>query len=105
MEANMKRITIALVAALLSLSSALADDAHHKQAPLAQGEIRKVDKAAGKITLKHGPIPSIDMPAMTMAYQIKDAKMLGSLKAGDKVLFQAEKLGDAYTVTRIELAR
>jgi len=89
-----------------------ADDhsAHHpgtqaKSAPMSEGEVRKVDKAANKVTLKHGPIPNIDMPAMTMVFVVKDPAMLAKLKAGDKVRFQAQKLGDTYTVTRIEAVR
>jgi Cu/Ag efflux protein CusF len=70
-----------------------------------EGEVRKVDKAANRVTLKHGPIPNIDMPAMTMAFQAKDPAMLAGLKAGDKVKFEAQKQGDVYTVTRIERAR
>jgi Cu(I)/Ag(I) efflux system periplasmic protein CusF len=61
-----------------------------------------VDKAANKVTLKHGPIPNIDMPAMTMVFKAKDPAMLAGLKAGDKVKFEAQKVGDVYTVTRIE---
>jgi len=69
---------------------------------LADGEVRKVDKAANKVTLKHGPVPSIDMPAMTMVFRAKDPAMLAGLKPGDKVKFEAQKVGDVYTVTRIE---
>jgi Cu/Ag efflux protein CusF len=73
---------------------------------LADGEIRRVDKEAKKLTIKHGPIPSLDMPAMTMVFQVKDAAMLERVKAGDKVKFQAEKnAGGQYTVTRIEAAK
>jgi len=72
---------------------------------MADGEIRKVDKDAGKLTIKHGPIPSMEMPPMTMVYRVKDPAMLGRVKAGDKVKFQAEKIGGAYTVTGIELAK
>lgn len=72
---------------------------------MAEGEIRKVDRDAGKVTIKHGPIPSMDMPPMTMVYRAKDPAMLGRVKAGDKVKFAAEKLGGAYTVTKIEVAR
>lgn len=72
---------------------------------LADGEIRKVDKDAGKLTIKHGPIPSMDMPPMTMVYRVKDAAMLDQLKPGDKVKFDAEKLGGAFTVTKIEKAQ
>lgn len=72
---------------------------------MADGEIRKVDRDAGKITIKHGPIPSLDMPPMTMVFQVKDAALLEQVKAGDKVKFSAEKLGGAYTVTKIEAAK
>jgi Cu(I)/Ag(I) efflux system protein CusF len=70
---------------------------------LANGEIRKVDKKAGTVTIKHGPIQSIDMPAMTMVFQVKEAAMLDRVKAGDKVKFQAEMgAGGKVTVTQIE---
>ena len=72
---------------------------------LADGEIRKVDKDAGKLTIKHGPIPRMDMPQMTMVYRVKDPAMLEQLKPGDKIRFDAEKLGGTYTVTRIEKAQ
>lgn len=71
---------------------------------LADGEVRKVDKDAGKLTIKHGPIPSMDMPPMTMVYRVKDAAMLDQVKAGDRIRFDAEKVGGAYTVTKIERA-
>ena len=101
----MKRFAFVLIAAALSLSSALADEAHHKQGPLSDGEIRKVDKDAKKLTIKHGPILNLDMPAMTMVFQVKDPAILDKVKAGDKVKFQAEKLGGAFTVTGIEPAK
>ncbi len=66
------------------------------------GEVRKVDKEAGKITLKHGPIKSLDMPAMTMVYQVNDPAMFGRVTVGDKVKFSAEMRGGAMIVTRIE---
>lgn len=72
---------------------------------LADGEIRRVDKDAGKLTIKHGPIPSMDMPPMTMVYRVKDAAMLEAVKPGDKVKFSAEKVGGAYTVTAIDKAQ
>ena len=82
-----------------------AHNAHHPGAALSDGEVRKVDKDAKKITLKHGPIQSLDMPAMTMVFQVKDPAMLEQVKAGDKVKFEAEKLGGAFTVTKIEQAK
>jgi len=70
---------------------------------LADGEIRKVDKKAGTVTIKHGPIQAIDMPAMTMVFQVKEAAMLDRVKAGDKVKFQAAMgAGGKVTVTQIE---
>ena len=70
--------------------------------PLTEGEVRKVDKEAKKITIKHGPLQNLDMPAMTMVFQVKDPAMLEQVKAGDKVKFEAQKMGGAFTVTAIE---
>jgi Cu/Ag efflux protein CusF len=50
-------------------------------------------------------MPSLDMPAMTMVFQVKDPAMLDQVKTGDKVQFTAQKLGGAFTVTRIESTR
>jgi len=107
-----KVLFAALVAGALLASAAHAEDAHHKSAAgaaqsgaaLSDGEVRKVDKDAKKITIKHGPLAKLDMPAMTMVFQVKDPAMLGRVKAGDKVKFEAEKVGGAFVVTRIEPA-
>jgi Cu(I)/Ag(I) efflux system protein CusF len=72
---------------------------------VANGTIRKVDKDAGKLTIKHEAIPGMDMPPMTMIYRVKDAAMLDQVKPGDKVKFTSEKIGGAYTVTAIEKRR
>ena len=89
-----------------------ADDhsAHHagtkaQSTALSEGEIRKVDKDAKKVTIKHGPLTNLDMPPMTMVFQVKDPAMLGQVKAGDKVRFTAEKIGGQYTVTTLEPAK
>ncbi len=66
------------------------------------GEVRKVDKSASKITLRHEPIQNLDMPAMTMVFQAPQAALIDGLAAGDKVRFHAEQLNGAYVVTRIE---
>jgi Cu/Ag efflux protein CusF len=95
-EKDMKR-TIALLLGLALAGTALAQ--------MADGEVRKVDKDAKKITIKHGPIQNLDMPAMTMVFQVGDPAMLEKVKTGDKVKFQAEKVGGAMTVTKIEAAR
>ena len=80
-------------------------DVHHPAAALSDGEVRKVDKDAKKITIKHGPLANLDMPPMTMVFQVKDPAMLDQVKAGDKVKFQAEKVGGAFTLTQIEPAK
>lgn len=72
---------------------------------MSDGEIKKVDKDAGKITIKHGPLANLDMPGMTMVFRVKDAAMLDQVKAGDKVRFNAEKLNGALTVTAIEAGK
>ena len=73
--------------------------------PMTAGEIRKVDKKAGKVTIKHGPIANLDMPAMTMAFRVKEVTILDQVKPGDKIKFAVDKVGGAYTVLRIEPVR
>ena len=67
--------------------------------------MRKVDKDAAKITLSHGEIRNLEMPPMTMVFQVKDKAMLDKVKAGDKVRFAADKVGGAYTIIQIEPAK
>lgn len=102
-------ITAGLSAPALAQKSAGDHAKHHEaaktEAAMADGEVRKIDKAAKKITLKHGRIPSIDMDPMTMMFSVQDAAMLDKLKVGDKVKFQADLVGGAITVTRIEPAK
>jgi Cu(I)/Ag(I) efflux system periplasmic protein CusF len=74
---------------------------HH--AALTEGEIRKVDKDARKLTIRHGPITSLDMPAMTMVFQVQDPAVLDQVKVGDKVRFVAEKREGAFIVTAVEV--
>jgi len=71
--------------------------------PQAQGEVRKVDKATGKISLKHGEIKNLDMPPMSMVFQAQDPALLNKVKAGDKVVFTAEQINGVYTLISIEL--
>lgn len=71
-------------------------------APMVDAEVRKVDKDAGKITLKHGPITNLEMPGMTMVFRVKDPAMLDKVKEGDKIRITADKIGGAFTVMSIE---
>lgn len=70
----------------------------------ADGEVRRIDKAAGKITLRHGEIKSLDMPPMTMVFQVKDAALLDGVKPGDKVKFRAVKEGGQIRVIELKPA-
>lgn len=72
---------------------------------MTDGEVRKVDKDGGKLTLKHGDIKSLDMPAMTMVFVVKDKAMLDKLKAGDKVKFKAINDAGKFTVTEMQMAQ
>lgn len=74
-------------------------------ASLTEGEVRKVDKESKKMTIRHGPIENLGMPAMTMVFQVKDPSMLDQVKAGDKIRFSAEKVGNTFTVTGMEPAK
>ena len=109
--------TIAMAALLVVLSApALAQQkaedhsAHHpaaavSAADMTEGEIRKVDKDAKKLTIKHGEIKNLDMPPMTMVFQVKDAGVLDKLKVGDKVRFAVQKSDTGFVVTDIQTAK
>lgn len=88
----------------LTLIATLVTSAAFAQAalPVSEAEVRKVDKDAGKITLKHGEIKNLDMPPMSMVFQVQDKALLDKVKAGDKVSFTADKVNGAYTVMSIE---
>ena len=91
----MKKLLLALIAA-----TALAAQAQNTDA-----EVKKVDKAQGKITLAHSGIKTLDVPPMTMALRVKDARMLEGVNAGDKVKATIEKVDGQYTVTSLSKAQ
>lgn len=72
---------------------------------MTEGEVRKVDKENKKITLRHGEIKNLEMPGMTMVFQVKDPAMLDMVKTGDKVMFKAEKANGAMVVTEIQTVK
>ncbi len=110
MNTTLKTLIATLSIALLTPLGALADDAHHKPAATAgaddmtDGEVRKIDLEAGKVTLKHADIKSLDMPAMTMVFVVKDKALLEKLKTGEKVRFKVVNDGGKFTVTDIQPA-
>lgn len=90
---------------LLGGSLALVASVAFAQIPLVDAEVRKVDKDNQKITLKHGEIKNLDMPAMTMVFNVKDPSVLDKLNAGDKVQFRAASEGGKFVVTEIQPAK
>jgi Cu/Ag efflux protein CusF len=95
----MRIISALIVAALL----AFGGQASLAQSPMVSGQVIKVDPAAKKITIKHGPIPQLDMDeAMTMVYAVSDPDLLKAVKPGDKIRFEAEQINGQYTVMKIE---
>ncbi|MCL4747561.1 MAG: copper-binding protein [Burkholderiaceae bacterium] len=111
-----------LAAALVASAAAPAEEKHHPPgaanaappaaspvaqdgaAALVEGEVRRVDRAQAKLTLKHGEIRNLEMPPMTMVFKVKDPAILDKLKVGDRVRFSADQVDGAFTVTRIEAA-
>ena len=106
---KLKTIVFALAVGMAVPYAAIADDSLHTataaNASLTSGEVKKVDKDASKVTIKHGPIQNLEMPAMTMVFRVKEPAMLDNLTAGDQIKFIAEKSGGALIVTRIEGAK
>jgi Cu(I)/Ag(I) efflux system protein CusF len=70
--------------------------------PMSEGEVQKIDKNTGKITIKHGPLVNLGMPGMTMVFRVKDPAMLEKVQPTDKIRFTAEKMNGALTVVAIE---
>ena len=95
----MRRLSALILSIVLAFGSQLAA----AQSSMVSGQVIKVDQAAKKITIKHGPIPKLDMEeGMTMVYAAPDPKMLTAVKAGDKINFEAEQVNGQYTITKIE---
>ena len=72
---------------------------------MTDGEVKKIDAKAQTVTLKHGPIQNLAMPAMTMGFKLSSPALMGKLKVGDKVRFTAEAPNDVLTLVTIELAK
>ena len=111
----MNRHALLILSAILMLpAAAMADDGHaaHQHAmPMAQAEtawvdgtVKKVDKAAAKLTISHGPLDNLGMPAMTMAFRVKNTAWLAQIKEGDRIHFVADYINGAVTVVRYEPA-
>ena len=89
---------LAAIAMVMFLATGAALATSHD----ASGEVVKVDKSAARITLKHGPIKTLDMDSMTMVFRVADPAMLDAVKPGDKVRFEAGRVNGAITITAME---
>jgi Cu(I)/Ag(I) efflux system periplasmic protein CusF len=95
-----------LGALLLSLGLLVGASAVFAQTPLADGQVIKIDQAAGKITIKHGPLKQIDMDeGMIMVYRAADPAMLAAVKPGDKIKFAPNRVNGQFIITKIERAQ
>lgn len=111
----MKAIALHAAVALLALGAACLSVGVKAQMPpvparalasdMAEGEVRKIDKENSKITLRHGPIERLDMPGITMVFQVRDAALLDKARVGDKVRFVASNEAGKLTVTQLEPAQ
>ena len=86
-----------------------AMSSHHSTAAatkMVDGQVKKIDKAAGKVTLAHGPLANLGMDmSMTMVFRVKDATWLDQMKEGDKIRFMADNVNGAITVVQFERAK
>ncbi len=106
-------LAVALLSASLLSPLARAADAHSAHhaaasappasAEMTDGEVRKIDREAGKLTLKHADIKSLDMPAMTMVFQVRDKAVLDKLQVGARVQFQVVSEGGKFVITDLKV--
>lgn len=107
----MKKLILVTALALAATAPAFAQHAGHGTAKpaataageMADGEVRRIDKARGTVLLKHGEIKNL-MGPMTMSFKLKDPKMADQLKEGDQVRFTVEQKGDDLVITSIRKA-
>lgn len=114
MKALITSTLIAIAAMGAVTSHAASDHAGHGMAmesttaaemQMVDGQVKKVDKSAGKVTLSHGPLVNLNMPAMTMVFRVKEAGWLDQMKTGDKIRFMADNVNGAITVVHFEPAK
>lgn len=109
-----KRVAVAASMAVLLALTGYAAGAHHpafgetqaeSRVLMSDGEVKKVDVAAGRVTVKHGPLENLGMPGMTMVFKVKDAAWLEQMRAGDKIHFLADRVNGAFTIVVYEPVR
>ena len=96
---------LSVIALACALASPVFASQHSASPATSQGEVRKIDAANQKITLRHGPLANLGMPPMTMVFQVQDAAQLEGLKVGDKVSFVAQQQGSQFVASELQAAQ
>lgn len=97
-------LLLASLACLASVNS-FASAEESKTLPMINGQVKKVDETAGKMTIKHDAITNLDMGAMTMVFKANDPAMLKTVKPGEKIKFSADKVNGQLTLMKVEEAK
>lgn len=113
---NQAKLTILAILMAPMLAFAQNDHTHHddvqaqttqsdktETAAMSEGEIRKINKETGKVTIKHGPLLNLDMPGMTMLFKLQDPAMIDQIKEGDKIKFVADKVDGTFVVKSLQV--
>ena len=104
---------VVLASAVAAPAFAGSDHAQHgassaeASAPMemVSGQVKKVDTARGRVTLAHGPLSNLGMPAMTMSFKVANASWIKQMKVGDKVRFMADRVDGVFTIVHFEPAK
>lgn len=95
----MKMLTA--LAVTLAMSGAAFAQMSHGDMPMSHGTITKIDTKWNKVTIDHGPLESLAMPAMKMVFDLADPSMMDSLSEGQEITFSADRVNGKLTVTEI----
>ncbi|WP_301103136.1 copper-binding protein [Propionivibrio sp.] len=108
----MKTVATLIALSILFPISASAHEGHGAKtaqaastSPLSEGTVKKVDRAAGKVTLAHGPLVNLGMPAMSMVFRVREAAWIEQMKEGDRIRFLADTVNGTLTIVRFEAAK
>ncbi|WP_075223118.1 copper-binding protein [Acuticoccus yangtzensis] len=92
---NKLALTAALIGSLVFTPAVFA-------APVSKGEVTKVDTRRNRVTVKHGPLDNLEMPAMTMVFEVSDPAMMDRLTVGRAITFTADRVKGKLTIVEIE---
>lgn len=109
---RLRSVRVLVLAAAVAVSGfwqlapvAAAELAQAQKPQPVEGEVTRVNKDTQKMSIRHGPLPHLDMPAMNMVYAVKDPSLLDKVKVGSKITFVADKIDGTFTVLSIESVR